>query len=102
MERALRELVIVGLPTSQSFHLRVMAEPAFRRGEFDITYVERLAPLLLAPEPHAGLDRPLAVAAALLAEARRAAVAPPESDGVRVPDRLSLWADAGRREALRE
>src|SRR5947208_3147255 len=30
MQRALRELVIVGLPTSQAFHLRVMDEPRFR------------------------------------------------------------------------
>jgi acetyl-CoA carboxylase biotin carboxylase subunit len=100
MERALRELVIVGLPTSQSFHLRVMAEPAFRRGEIDITYVERLAPLLLAPDPDAGIDRPLAVAAALLAEERRRAAPVPQVDGA--PERLSAWAEAGRREALRD
>ena len=100
MERALRELLVVGLPTSQSFHLRVMAEPAFRRGEIDVTYVERLAPLLLAPEPHAGIDRPLAVAAALLADAQRTAapVLPPDE----VAERLSAWTEAGRREALRD
>src|SRR3989441_8655401 len=42
MRRALRELVIVGLPTSQSFHLRVMDDPDFQRGEIDITYLERI------------------------------------------------------------
>src|SRR5207253_273012 len=38
MRRALRELVIVGLPSSQSFHLRVMADPEFQRGDVDVTY----------------------------------------------------------------
>src|SRR5213596_2272717 len=37
MRRALCELVIVGLPTSQPFHLWVMDDPEFRRGEIDIT-----------------------------------------------------------------
>src|SRR5437879_108141 len=40
MQRALRELVIVGIPSSQAFHLRVMADPDFQRGDFDITYRE--------------------------------------------------------------
>src|SRR2546426_326008 len=48
MRRALRELVIVGLPTSQAFHLRVMDEPRFRRGEVDSTYLERVWSELLA------------------------------------------------------
>src|SRR5439155_1526849 len=36
MRRALRELVLVGLPSSQSFHLRVMADPEFQRGDVDV------------------------------------------------------------------
>src|SRR5437762_9492652 len=43
MRRALRELVIVGLPTSQPFHLRVMDDPEFQRGDLDITYLDRAA-----------------------------------------------------------
>src|SRR5437773_537473 len=101
MRRALRELVIVGLPTSQAFHLRVMEEPAFQRGELDITYLERVGPALLAPEPRAELVRPLAVVAALLAEEQRAAaVPPPLSDRPTV--RPSGWVDAAVREGLRE
>jgi acetyl-CoA carboxylase, biotin carboxylase subunit len=104
MRRALRELVIVGLPTSQSFHLRVMDEPAFLRGEVDITYLERLAPLLLARAPGGGdedaLSRPLAVVAAMLAEQRRVATETPVPS---VPaERPSAWTEAGMREALRE
>src|SRR5882724_9167982 len=64
MRRALRELVIVGLPTSQAFHLRVMDDPEFQRGELDITYLERRATDLLRRGVREPLGRPLAVAAA--------------------------------------
>jgi acetyl-CoA carboxylase biotin carboxylase subunit len=99
MRRALRELVIVGLPTSQAFHLHVMDDPAFQRGELDINYLERAGLAQLGQETRADLVRPLAVVAALLAEERRAVVRPPIA---RVPDRLSAWEVEGRREALRE
>ena len=99
MRRALRELVIVGLPTSQAFHLRVMEDPAFQRGEFDVTYVERFGLEHLARETRAELVRPLAVVASLLAEERRAAARPPTA---RAPDRLTAWEVEGRREGLRE
>src|SRR2546425_1085682 len=101
MRRALRELVIVGLPTSQSFHLRVMDEPAFQRGELDITYLERVGPALLAPAPLTELVRPLAVVAALLAEEQRSAAVPPPPT-VQPPSRPSGWAEAAVREGLRE
>src|SRR5256885_5453568 len=71
MRRALSELVIVGLPTSQPFHLRVMDDPQVPRGGIDITYLERAgAPGLGAP-PRPGLERALAVAAALGAGGQR-------------------------------
>src|SRR5256885_1781079 len=63
MRRALRELVIVGLPTSQAFHLRMLDDPAFRRGEVDIGYLERESERLLAPPVSEPLLRPLAVTA---------------------------------------
>src|SRR5881409_1715314 len=47
MRRALRELVIVGIPSSQAFHLRVMDDPEFQRGDLDITYLERAGDRLL-------------------------------------------------------
>src|SRR5467141_4809630 len=70
MRQALRELVIVGLPTSQAFHMRVMDEADFRRGALDITYLERVGPRLLAAEagPPAAVIRAVAVTAALLAD----------------------------------
>jgi len=75
MRQALRELVIVGLPTSQAFHLRVMDEADFRRGALDITYLERVGPRLLGAEagPPPAVIRAVAVTAALLADERRSA-----------------------------
>src|SRR5439155_14321974 len=67
MRRALNELVIVGLPTSQPFHLRVMDDAEFVKGEIDIKYLERAGARVLAAPPRAGLDRALAVAGALRA-----------------------------------
>jgi acetyl-CoA carboxylase, biotin carboxylase subunit len=99
MRRALRELVIVGLPTSQAFHLRVMEDPAFQRGEFDVTYVERSGFEHLARDTRAELVRPLAVVASLLAEERRGVARPPSA---RPADRLTAWEAEGRREGLRE
>src|SRR5256885_12595829 len=71
MRRALSELVIVGLPTSQPFHLRVMDDPEFLKGEIDIKYLERAGALVLAAPPRPGLERALAVAAALGAGGQR-------------------------------
>src|SRR5213594_202101 len=99
MRRALRELTIVGIPTSQTFHLRVMDDPEFQRGDIDVTYLERAGARLLVGEPPAALTRPLAVVAALLAEDQRA-TAPPEQPTARPPDRPSAWLLAARREAL--
>src|SRR5881396_1855444 len=103
MQRALRELIIVGIPSSQAFHLRVMADPDFQRGDFDITYLERAGARLLSQEIRPELARPLAVVAALLAEERRSGAAPPpQQSGAWLLDRQSLWVHAARREALRE
>jgi len=99
MRRALRELVIVGLPSSQSFHLRVMTDPEFQRGDVDVTYLERVGQRLLAAELAPELAQPLAVAAALLAEEQRAA-APPPPPAARPPDRPSAWTLAARRESI--
>jgi acetyl-CoA carboxylase, biotin carboxylase subunit len=103
MRRALRELVIVGIPTSQAFHLRVMDDPDFQRGDIDVTYLERVGAGLLATGVRPELVRPLAIVAALLADEQRTAaqtaaavaVAPPPPAG-----RPSGWVIAARREAL--
>ena len=100
MRRALRELVIVGLPTAQPFHLRVMDDPEFRRGALDITYLERVGATILAAPPLDGLERAVAVTAALLADERRSASHPALT--AQPPNRPTAWGDAGRREGLRE
>jgi acetyl-CoA carboxylase biotin carboxylase subunit len=101
MRRALRELLIVGLPTAQPFHLRVMDDPDFRQGNLDITYLERVGARLLAAAPLPGVERAVAITAALLADERRAASGPPSpSDNPTV--RPSAWLSEGRREGLRE
>jgi acetyl-CoA carboxylase biotin carboxylase subunit len=98
MLRALDELVIVGLRTTQAFHRRVMEEPAFVRGEYDITYVERegarLAPVLSPDDRDA-----VAIAAALLEDAGRRTAGPPPLPPP--PATASPWLLAARREGTR-
>jgi acetyl-CoA carboxylase biotin carboxylase subunit len=100
MRRALTELIIVGLPTSQPFHMRVMDDPEFLKGELDITYLERAGARLLAAAPRDGVERALAIAAAVVADEQRDRPAPglltaraPQSSG---------WTQAARLEALRD
>ncbi len=100
MRRALRELAIVGIPSSQAFHLRVMDDPEFQRGDVDVAYLERAGARLLAGGVRPELARPLAVVAALLAQEQRAAAAP-QQPAPRPADRPSAWVIAARREALR-
>ncbi|MGE5761365.1 MAG: acetyl/propionyl/methylcrotonyl-CoA carboxylase subunit alpha, partial [Gemmatimonadota bacterium] len=99
MERALRELVIVGIPTSQVFHLRVLADPEFRRGEIDIGYLDRAGARLLGEPVSDPLLRPVAIVAALLADAHRTAGA---GGGpiARQPTAPSLWLTEARRDGL--
>ncbi|MGQ0812897.1 MAG: acetyl-CoA carboxylase biotin carboxylase subunit [Gemmatimonadota bacterium] len=70
MRRALSELTIVGVETSIPFHLRVMAEPDFMRGDMDIRYVE-LHPDVTALKPTESTARAAAIAAALLEDEDR-------------------------------
>ncbi len=100
MRRGLRELVIVGLPTSQAFHLRVLDDPEFRRGDIDITYLEHAGARLLAEPLAPPLVRPIAVVAALLAEERRTGgkLGGPSLDPTIRPP---VWQSEARREGLR-
>jgi acetyl-CoA carboxylase biotin carboxylase subunit len=97
MEHALKELLLTGVGSNQAFHQRLMADPAFRRGEIDIQFLERRPDLLQSTTP---LDRlrDIAVAAALAEhqarENRRPALAQHDSS-------TSQWARQGRSEALR-
>jgi acetyl-CoA carboxylase biotin carboxylase subunit len=97
MRRALDELVLIGVPTNQGFHRRLLADPAFRSGALDIQFLDRRGDLLApASDPQRMLD--LAVAAALAEEEarsmRRPAVADPEAGP-------SAWSRQGRLDALR-
>ena len=103
MRRALQELVIVGIPSSQAFHLRVMDDAEFQRGDVDITYLDRAGPRLLAGGLRPELAPPLAVVAALLAEERRAAAAATAPSADAVPELRvgpSAWVLAARRESV--
>src|SRR5204863_2086907 len=102
MRRALSELVIVGLPTSQPFHLRVMDDPEFQRGEIDITYLERAGARVLAAAPRPGVERALAVAAALVADETRSVPAVRPSGRPAVDHTPSPWVVESRRLNLRD
>ena len=96
MRRALDELVLVGVPTTQGFHRRLMDDAEYRAGAVDIQFLDRRRDLV---EGRASdLDMLVAVAAALAEdEARQSrrvtSVGPSTSSG--------NWARIARREGLR-
>jgi acetyl-CoA carboxylase biotin carboxylase subunit len=97
MRRALEDLVIVGVPTSREFHLRVMTEPAFVRGDFDIGYWDRVGQALMREAPDPALVEDGAVAAVLLEEERRRRGRSSTSESAGG----GRWLDTARTEALR-
>jgi len=112
MHRALLELRVDGIETSRDFHLRVMEDAEFRKGEIEIQWLERRLPSLLEARSSKEERRVAAIVAALLAERDRADRAGGESRVPREtgpaagaatgrPD-LSAWAQLARREALRD
>jgi acetyl-CoA carboxylase biotin carboxylase subunit len=111
MKRCLNDLVIVGVPTSREFHLRVMDEPEFARGAIDIEYWHRLGRPLMSRAADPSVVEEAAVAAALLEHERRsggggAERGPRGSGGTGgrggSGGSASPWADTARREGLRE
>jgi len=96
MEQALRDLVVAGVATNQAFHLRLLADPAFRSGEVDIQFLERRSDLLAAGDDPAR-DRRIAIAAALAEDTARRERKPAVA---RDAGGESLWAEAARRDAL--
>jgi acetyl-CoA carboxylase biotin carboxylase subunit len=107
MHRALLELTIEGVDTSRDFHLRMMENVDFRRGDFGIQWLERHLDALLGQQPPVDSVTRAAIAAALLAErdrsARRSAVTPGAAPGAASQDgpRDSTWLRVARGEALR-
>jgi acetyl-CoA carboxylase biotin carboxylase subunit len=71
MHRALDELVIEGVETSRDFHLRLIEDEEFRRGDIGIQWLEPRIPQLMGVTPSAATIRVAAVAAALLADRDR-------------------------------
>ncbi len=100
MRRALDELIIVGVPTSQPFHRRVMGEESFTSGEYDIGYLERVGEELLEPGISGEELQPIAVAAALAEDEARAARVPTHENGS-AAGAESAWLRAARMGGLR-
>ena len=91
MKRALGELVIHGVDTSVSFHLRVMEEDDFGKGDLTIAYLED-HPELLQPPP--GENRLLAIAATMLEHDRSGRGSPNRIDELDGRG-LSAWRASG-------
>jgi acetyl-CoA carboxylase biotin carboxylase subunit len=103
MHRALLELTIDGVATSRDFHLRVMEDEEFRRGEVDIQWLERRLDSLVQRLPPRDGVTVAAVTAMLLAERDRdgrvsASVAAQEGPSDSTDE---AWLRAARHDALR-
>jgi acetyl-CoA carboxylase biotin carboxylase subunit len=103
MHRALLELTVEGVETSRDFHLRVMEDAEFQRGEIGIQWLERRLPSLVGVEPPSSGERAAVIAAALLAERERAQRALPTANGASANGAvMDAWRLAGLREGVRE
>jgi len=98
MRRALSELLIVGVPTSQPFHARVMREPVFCSGDYNIEYLSKIGEHLLADDASSDAREALAVACALAEHGYRDRRVPQSH---RSAARDSNWVQAARRAGLR-
>ena len=100
MRRALRELRVVGVETSASFHAAVLTEPDFRAGAVDIHYLEKHPEVLTPVVPEAELRR-AALAAAMLEDMRRnrGGAARPAGEGAssQIAASPSRWRSLGWR-----
>ena len=106
MHRALMELTIEGVETSRDFHLRVMEDADFQRGDITIQWLEQRLPSLLAVKPTAEGARIAAIAAALLADHDRSprahVPASAATPGRQAPaGSTEEWRRAALREGLR-
>jgi len=107
MRRALVDLIIQGVETSRDFHVRVMDDDEFRRGDIDIQWLERRLTSILERRPAEEFVRAAAIAGALLAERDRAARAVSPSaapSGSPTADRNGVapsWKQVARLEGLR-
>ena len=96
MREALRETVCLGIETNLAFHLRVLAEPDFLRGEFSTRYIDQ-HPDLTAPQALSEAEsQALAAAAAVHAamQLRRGQPSTGEAEAVSPWRRLAGWRRA--------
>jgi acetyl-CoA carboxylase, biotin carboxylase subunit len=104
MRRALVDLIILGVETSRDFHIRMMDDAEFRRGDIDIQWLERRLASILERRPPEETARVAAIAGALLAERDRATrnvVSAPSAARSQTTSADS-WKQAARREGLRD
>jgi acetyl-CoA carboxylase biotin carboxylase subunit len=110
MRRALVDLIILGVETSRDFHIRMMDDAEFRRGDIDIQWLERRLASILERRPPAEAVRVAAIAGALLGERERGTrggSGPAGSAGSGAVARSSglaadAWKQAARLEGLRD
>lgn len=65
MREALRETAVLGIETNLAFHLRVLAEPDFMRGDFSTRYIEQHPGLTAAAAIDEADSQAIAAAAAV-------------------------------------
>ena len=97
MRRALGELVVTGIATNQTFHLRLLRDPAFLAGEIDSQFLDR-RPDLLQAQTGGEAEVAIAVAAALAEDESRLGRKPVVAEE-RVA--MSEWGRTARLEGLR-
>ena len=101
MQRALRELTVVGVATNIPFHRQLLADPDFISGAIDIQFLERRPDLLVATDDDATITR-VAISAALLAEERRISRRSSTAPGAAgAGASASSWTQLARRDSLR-
>ncbi len=107
MHRALRELTIEGVETSRDFHLRVMENAEFRRGDISIQWLEQRLDAIVGAPPSDEERRIAAIAAALVADRDRRVRRGGAPDGSAAESEAPRarhaddWRRAGWREGLR-
>ena len=97
MRRALQELVVTGVATNQSFHLRLLSDPDFLASAIDSQFLERRLDLL-QPTPDSASLVDIAVAVALAEEESRLGRRPTVAEDTGGPSR---WLTRARLEGLR-
>jgi acetyl-CoA carboxylase, biotin carboxylase subunit len=107
MRRALVDLIILGVETSRDFHIRMMDDAEFRRGDIEIQWLERNLASILERRPPAETAQVAAIACALLAERDRATRRGAGASGAAslAPHQTAAadsWKQAARLEGLRD